>query len=109
MLILKGGVSTALFCCVNFAYCVGSKRVVFGTDWPYMSVEVEVNKVLKMGFNELELEDVYYRNAESFYCRGRECKMNIIVFRIDDRLIHGPIVTKWIKEAGNAKTHFSYR
>lgn len=29
--------------------------------------------------------------------------MNIKVFRIDDRLIHGQIVTKWIKEAGNAK------
>lgn len=28
--------------------------------------------------------------------------MNINVFRIDDRLIHGQIVTKWIKEA-NAK------
>jgi len=29
--------------------------------------------------------------------------MNIKVFRIDDRLIHGQIVTKWIKEADNAK------
>lgn len=29
--------------------------------------------------------------------------MNIKVFRIDDRLIHGQIITKWIKEAGNAK------
>ena len=25
--------------------------------------------------------------------------MNINVFRIDDRLIHGQIVTKWIKDA----------
>lgn len=25
--------------------------------------------------------------------------MNITVVRIDDRLIHGQIVTKWIKEA----------
>lgn len=49
---------------------IGSKRIVFGSDWPYKSVETEIAKVLKMGFDDLELEDVYYKNAEFLLSGG---------------------------------------
>lgn len=44
--------------------CVGAKRIVFGTDWPYKSVECEIEKIYHMGFTQDELEDVFHRNAE---------------------------------------------
>lgn len=47
--------------------CVGSKRIVFGTDWPYKSVECEIQKIYQMGFTEAELEDVFYKNAEQLW------------------------------------------
>ena len=43
---------------------LGSKRIVFGTDWPYKPTNVEIEKLMDLGFNDQELEDVYYRNAE---------------------------------------------
>lgn len=46
---------------------VGSKRIVFGTDWPYKSVKCEIQKIYEMGFNDEELKDVFYRNAEKLW------------------------------------------
>ena len=43
---------------------LGSKRIVFGTDWPYKPTNVEIEKLMDLGFNDQELEDVYDRNAE---------------------------------------------
>ena len=47
--------------------CVGAKRIVFGTDWPYKSVECEIEKIYHMGFTEEELEYVFYKNAEELW------------------------------------------
>lgn len=47
--------------------CVGAKRIVFGTDWPYKSVECEIQKIYQMGFTEEELEYVFYKNAEELW------------------------------------------
>lgn len=41
---------------------IGSKRIVFGVDWPYKPIETEVAKIYLMGFGEEELKDVFYRN-----------------------------------------------
>ena len=46
---------------------VGAKRIVFGTDWPYKSVECEIAKVYHMGFSKEELEDVFHNNAERLW------------------------------------------
>lgn len=43
---------------------IGSKRIVFGTDWPYKPTNVEIEKLRFLGFGEEELEDIYYKNAE---------------------------------------------
>ena len=40
---------------------------VFGTDWPYKSVECEIEKVYHMGFTDEELEYVFHKNAESLW------------------------------------------
>ncbi len=47
--------------------CVGAKRIVFGTDWPYKSVECEIEKVYHMGFTDEELEYVFHKNAEGLW------------------------------------------
>ena len=47
--------------------CVGAKRIVFGTDWPYKSVECELEKIYNMGFTNEELEYVFYKNAENLW------------------------------------------
>ena len=47
--------------------CVGAKRIVFGTDWPYKSVECEIEKIYQMGFTEEELEYVFHKNAEALW------------------------------------------
>ncbi len=48
----------------NVREAVGAKRVTFGSDWPYKSVEVEIAKVYKMKFTDNELEDVFFNNAK---------------------------------------------
>lgn len=47
----------------NIKYYVGAERILFGTDWPYKTVDVEVEKVKKMGLNPEELKLVYRENA----------------------------------------------
>lgn len=43
---------------------LGSERVVFGTDWPYKPLNVEVDKFNYLGLKENQLEDIFYKNAE---------------------------------------------
>ena len=43
---------------------LGSKRICFGTDWPYKPVNVEVEKFFELGLMESQLEDIFYKNAE---------------------------------------------
>ena len=47
--------------------CVSADRIVFGTDWPYKPVQCEIEKIYHMGFDEEELEKVFYKNAESLW------------------------------------------
>lgn len=47
--------------------CVGAKRIVFGTDWPYKSVPCEIRKIYEMGFTNEELEYVFHKNAEELW------------------------------------------
>ena len=46
---------------------IGSKRILFGVDWPYKPIETEVRKIQLLGFSQSELEDVYYRNIEQLW------------------------------------------
>ena len=48
---------------------LGSKRIVFGTDWPYKPTNVEIEKLEFLGFSESELEDIYYKNAEYLWTK----------------------------------------
>jgi predicted TIM-barrel fold metal-dependent hydrolase len=50
---------------------LGSKRICFGSDWPYKPTDVEIKKVQLLGFSESELEDVYYKNAEYLWTRKK--------------------------------------
>lgn len=43
---------------------LGSERVVFGTDWPYKPVNLEVEKFEELGFSIPQLENIFYKNAE---------------------------------------------
>ena len=37
---------------------------VFGTDWPYKPVNIEIDKFYHLGFNDTQLEQIFYKNAE---------------------------------------------
>lgn len=43
---------------------LGSEKVVFGTDWPYKPVNIEVEKFEHLGLIESQLENIFYKNAE---------------------------------------------
>ncbi len=43
---------------------LGSKRVVFGTDWPYKPINIEIEKFEELNFSQNQLEDIFYKNAE---------------------------------------------
>lgn len=43
---------------------LGSEKVVFGTDWPYKPVNIEVEKFNHLGLNDSQLENIFYKNAE---------------------------------------------
>lgn len=49
------------------ANVLGSKRILFGSDWPYKPTNIEIEKLYHLGFNESELEDVFYKNAEMIW------------------------------------------
>lgn len=43
---------------------LGSERVVFGTDWPYKPVNVEIDKFQYLGFTDEQLTNIFSKNAE---------------------------------------------
>ena len=43
---------------------LGSKRIAFGSDWPYKPTNIEIDKMLYLGLSDDELEDVFWRNTE---------------------------------------------
>lgn len=48
---------------------LGSKRILFGTDWPYKPTNIEIEKLYHLGLSEDELADVFYRNANFLWNR----------------------------------------
>ena len=48
---------------------LGSKRILFGTDWPYKPTNIEIEKLYYLGMSDEELEDVFYKNAEKLWCK----------------------------------------
>lgn len=49
---------------------LGSKRMLFGTDWPYKPTNIEIEKLTLLEFSDEELEDVFYKNAEKLWTRS---------------------------------------
>ncbi|MDK6371105.1 amidohydrolase family protein [Aerococcus urinae] len=41
---------------------LGTERIIFGTDWPYKPVNVEVEKFNHLGLKDKELEQIFYKN-----------------------------------------------
>ncbi len=50
---------------------LGSKRIVFGSDWPYKPTNIEIEKLTYLGFSQSELEDIFYNNAEYLWSAGK--------------------------------------
>ena len=46
---------------------IGSKRILFGVDWPYKPIETEVEKIYLLGLNDQELEDVFWKNIAELW------------------------------------------
>lgn len=42
---------------------LGSKRICFGTDWPYKPLNIEISKFEELGLNQEQKEDIFYKNA----------------------------------------------
>ncbi|MEF9961186.1 MAG: amidohydrolase family protein [Erysipelotrichaceae bacterium] len=51
----------------NAVKILGSKRICFGTDWPYKPVNIEISKFEELGLSEAEKEDIFYKNAEQLW------------------------------------------
>jgi predicted TIM-barrel fold metal-dependent hydrolase len=48
---------------------LGARRMLFGTDWPYKPPNIEIEKLLMLGFDDDDLEYVFYKNAEILWQR----------------------------------------
>lgn len=48
---------------------LGSKRMIFGSDWPYKPTNIEIEKIRFLGFNQNELDEVYHKNAALLWAR----------------------------------------
>ena len=46
---------------------LGSHRVLFGTDNPFLYPEVELGKVLNMGLSNAELDNIFFKTAEEVF------------------------------------------
>ena len=46
---------------------LGSKRILFGTDWPYKPTNIEIDKLYELGLSDSELEDIFYHNASHLW------------------------------------------
>lgn len=61
--------STAYLSDSEFCRCVekfGTKRVLFGTDYPMWSAKTEIKSIMRMGFSEDELHNIFYNNICRF-------------------------------------------
>jgi predicted TIM-barrel fold metal-dependent hydrolase len=45
---------------------LGTDRVMYGTDYPVVLPENEIERFMKLGLNEKEREDIFYGNAKRF-------------------------------------------
>lgn len=45
----------------------GSEKVIFGSDFPMWDVEVEIQRMLRLGLKESEYENIFHRNAERIF------------------------------------------
>ena len=45
---------------------LGTDRVMYGTDYPVMLPEHEIERFMKLGLTEKEREDIFYNNARRF-------------------------------------------
>ena len=45
---------------------LGTDRVMFGTDYPVKLHGEEIDRLLAVGLDENELEDIFYNNAKRF-------------------------------------------
>jgi predicted TIM-barrel fold metal-dependent hydrolase len=45
---------------------LGTDRVMFGTDYPVKLHGEEIKRLLAVGLEEHELEDIFYNNAKRF-------------------------------------------
>ena len=45
----------------------GSRRVLFGTDYPFWPQKPEIEDLLKLGLKDDEYEDIFWRNAADVY------------------------------------------
>ena len=43
---------------------LGPEKVVFGTDWPYKPMNIEIEKFDHLGLKNSDLEKIFYKNAE---------------------------------------------
>lgn len=43
---------------------LGANRVVFGTDWPYKPINIEIDKFYHLGFKDSQLEQIFCKNAK---------------------------------------------
>ena len=46
--------------------CLGSERIMFGTDYPICSVKYELERFLKLRITDGERDKILYKNAEEF-------------------------------------------
>ena len=51
---------------------LGSKRILFGTDWPYKPTNIEIEKLFHIGLSKEGLEDVFYKNADKLWGKRRK-------------------------------------
>ena len=61
--------STAYLSDSEFCRCVekfGASRVIFGTDYPLWRSETEIKALLRAGFTDSELGDIFYNNIVRF-------------------------------------------
>ena len=45
----------------------GTKRVLFGTDYPMWEPQTEIDKLLKVDLTQEEFEDIFYNNAARMF------------------------------------------
>lgn len=45
------------------ARVLGSKRMLFGSDWPYKPTNIEIEKLYELNLTQSEYDDIFYQNA----------------------------------------------